>query len=799
MAAGQLPKIMMVVKTIWQIWLERNTKTYTNQHKSILFKVAIEAAKELLALSTTMAKSDREKVRLEAAHAELQTIFPKQAAEAAMDQKTDHHPVSTEQIEPNEIRPVSSKSACLVVRFTSMTPQGLAITDRSSTPDKQISPKRQEPKSFTDDAAPEEVPYEIAIVCVLPKPLDIKSTEYNPQLTNAIEYLRAELQSKGLVVELVDGVLTEVFLKIGAPSEVIGRAAEKLQLRKPTEIGLEVVFDWERRHSFIRQPDNSLFSWTERYHCMNFIIQWLTSSAEKPLKFQRPDQSGEFEILPGELLLPKFKEAGVVKELFPLHDDTKREALLQKWPYKWYHLWSQPIDDVYAYFGPKVAIYFAFLGMYTKWLMYPAIMGAFLWFRRLGRFAAVVPILFSTSVILWAVLFLQFWKRENASLLSRWGLVIEDADERVIKAASGSKPTGGFTTEAEVDKMEKEEWMSRLRSIRNNGLVFVVVVCLQLPFELAYAHLNKIAPYDAVRYVLTGLYLFIMQYATKFGGQAAHSLVKTQKYRTKDAEANGLIFKVFGIYFMQSYIGLFYHALFHRDFFVLRQLLIQRLIVSQLMNNFTENLLPYLNYRYAKFKAIREDNQIKKAAGEKAVKYHASRIEKQKMKPTYESSIPSDLEDGLFDDYLELAVQFGMVAMFACALPLVATFAFVNNLMEIRSDSFKLLAMMRRPVPRAASSVGAWLTIFQHLGVVAIVTNCALLVCLYDEVGNWSVEPGLGLILVLEHVLLLMKVGFSWFVPEEPAWVRAKRLRRIQLQGLVSKQLLSLLEKTRND
>ncbi|KAL2634708.1 hypothetical protein R1flu_006187 [Riccia fluitans] len=659
-------------------------------------------------------------------------------------------------------------------------------------------PKMQEAKSFTEDGTPENVPYEIAIVCVLPKPLDIKSSEYNPQETSAIEYLRTELQSKGLVLELVDGVLTEVFLKIGAPLEVIGRAAERLLLRKPTEVGLEVVFDWERRHSFLRQPDNSLFSWTERYHCLNALVQGLTCSAEKPLKFHRPDQSGEFEVLPGELLLPKLKQAGVVKELFPLHDDTRREALLKSWPYKWYQLWSQPIDDVYSYFGAKVAIYFAFLGMYTKWLMFPAIMGAFLWFRRFGRFAAVVPIFFSTSVIIWAVLFLQFWKRENVALLSRWGMVLEDADERVIRASAG-KTAGAFTTEADVDKMEKEEWLSRLRSVRNNGLVFLVVVCLQLPFELAYAHLNKIAPYDVFRYGLTGLYLFIMQYATKFGGQVAHYLVKTQKYRTKEAEANGLIYKVFGIYFMQSYIGLFYHALFHRDFFVLRQLLIQRLIVSQLMNNFTENLLPYLNYRYAKFKSIKEDNEIKKAAGEKVVKHHASRIEKQKLKPTYESSIPSDLEDGLFDDYLELALQFGMVAMFACALPLVATFAFVNNLMEIRSDSFKLLALMRRPVPRAASSVGAWLMIFQHLGVAAIVTNCALLVCLYDEVGNWSVEPGLALILILEHVLLLMKVGFSWFVPEEPAWVKARRLRKLEVQSLVSKQLLALLEKTRKD
>ncbi|BBN05616.1 hypothetical protein MPTK1_3g14570 [Marchantia polymorpha subsp. ruderalis] len=658
----------------------------------------------------------------------------------------------------------------------------------------------------------EEIPSpEIAIACILPKPLDLKSTEYDPQQSNAIEYLKKELLAQGLIVQLSDGVLTEVFLTVAAPLEVVGRAAERLQIRKPTEIGLEVVFDWERRHSFLRQPvDNSLFSWTERYHCMNLIISGLTCSADKPLTFHRPDQSGEFQVLPGELILPKLKMAGVVKEMFPLHVENKRKELMKKWPYRWLSLWSQPIDEVYAYFGAKVAIYFAFLGMYTKWLMFPASLGALLWFRRLGTFASAVPIIFSMVVIIWAVLFLQFWKRENAGLLSRWGMIVEDSDVRAMRATSASeeqpkfsglndKTDDVFTSEAEADRLEKEEWMGRLRSVRNNGLVFLAVVCVQLPFELTYAHLNKIAPYDIFRYILTGMYLFIMQYATKFGGTIALHLVKTQKYRSKEAEADGLIYKVFGIYFMQSYIGLFYHALFHRDFFVLRQLLIQRLIVSQLMNNFTENLLPYLNYRYAKFKSVKEDNEIKKAAGEKYVKHHASRIEKQKLKPTYVSSIPSDLEDGLFDDYLELALQFGMVTMFACALPLVATFAFINNLMEIRSDSFKLLALMRRPVPRAASSVGAWLMIFQHMGVAAIVTNCALLVCLYDEVGDWSVEPGLAAILILEHVLLLIKVGFSWFVPEEPAWVKAKRMKRIHVQSLVSRQLLSLLEKTRSD
>lgn len=47
--------------------------------------------------------------------------------------------------------------------------------------------------------------------------------------------------------------------------------------------------------------------------------------------------------------------------------------------------------------------------------------------------------------------------------------------------------------------------------------------------------------------------------------------------------------------------------------------------------------------------SYREDQELKKAAGEKVVDQHATTIEKEKLKPTYCSSIPSDLEDGLFD------------------------------------------------------------------------------------------------------------------------------------------------------
>ncbi|KAK8618785.1 hypothetical protein V6N13_132764 [Hibiscus sabdariffa] len=38
-------------------------------------------------------------------------------------------------------------------------------------------------------------------------------------------------------------------------------------------------------------------------------------------------------------------------------------------------------------------------------------------------------------------------------------------------------------------------------------------------------------------------------------------------------------------------------------------------------------------------------------------------------------------------------------------------------------------------------------------------------------------ENGKSTILVMEHVLLLIKFGFPLFVPEEPAWVRSKRMK----------------------
>ena len=44
--------------------------------------------------------------------------------------------------------------------------------------------------------------------------------------------------------------------------------------------------------------------------------------------------------------------------------------------YKWYAPHYQPINEIREYFGEHVALYFAWLGLYTRYLTYPMILGA---------------------------------------------------------------------------------------------------------------------------------------------------------------------------------------------------------------------------------------------------------------------------------------------------------------------------------------------------------------------------------------------------------------------------------------
>ncbi|KAB1218457.1 hypothetical protein CJ030_MR3G026337 [Morella rubra] len=604
----------------------------------------------------------------------------------------------------------------------------------------------------------EQTPFEIGVV--VPK----RNAKEESEASDCVEVLVDEFRNVGLIVERVQGIADE-FIKLAAPMESLGRAAARLQLKKRTHIGIDLQFEWDEAEAFVRQPDGSLFSWCERFHCYQHIIYGIVNNSQSVVRLKFEGKEFHWEV--GESLVRKLEEEHFVKQVFPLHDEIKRKKLLKSWALHWWDFTNQPIDEIYSYFGTKIAIYFAFLGMYTRWILFPA---AFAITLQLFDFGWQIS--YSTGVDPGCRLLGTEWSSLQSSmeLLRIWG-----TDKR-----------------KEKEVYQRNEWFGCFMRFRNDAIFISSIICLQLPFELAYAHLYEVIGSDVMKFGLTAIYLFAIQHFTQIGGKISVKLIKSENNETTEKKSDSLVYKVFGLYFMQSYIGIFYHALLHRNFLTLRQVLIQRLLVSQIFENLLENTLPYLKYSYRKY---RVRNKKKREKGSSAGKIQfTSRVEKEYLKPSYSASIGEELEDGLFDDFLELALQFGMIMMFACAFPLSFAFTALNNITEIRTDALKLLTMFKRPVPCAARTIGAWLNIFQFLIVMSICTNCALLVWLYDQEGKWSIEPGLAAILVMEHLLLLIKFGFSRLVPEEPAWVRASRVKNAtEAQDVCSKQLLKTI------
>lgn len=78
-----------------------------------------------------------------------------------------------------------------------------------------------------------------------------------------------------------------------------------------------------------------------------------------------------------------------------------------------------------------------------------------------------------------------------------------------------------------------------------------------------------------------------------------------------------------------------------------------------------------------------------------------------------------------FDDYTEMMIQFGYVTFFSLAWPLAPLFALINNVVEIRTDAFRLCYLSQRPVAHRAGGIGVWFNVLQSMSVLAIMTNCA--------------------------------------------------------------------------
>jgi len=260
-----------------------------------------------------------------------------------------------------------------------------------------------------------------------------------------------------------------------------------------------------------------------------------------------------------------------------------------------------------------------------------------------------------------------------------------------------------------------------------------------------------------------------------------------ENYRTESEYLNNLTFKIFAFYFVNSYTSLYYLAFIKNGFFVFYSGLLQdscksgnkvnfiisngcpdevslqlatTLLVNMFVGQAQEVLVPYLKTQVQLILLKRKtDEEIVKGL------------------PIWERDSKKDDFDGTLAEYAEMVIQYGYITIFAAMFPPAPLLAVLNNTVEIRTDAFKIVNGVTRPRYRGAQNIGTWYYILEFLGIVAVITNCALIGLSFELIylltssnAVWTIS----IALLLEHVLLAMKFGIAFLIPDLPGWIVKK-------------------------
>ncbi|KAF9384657.1 hypothetical protein BGX21_001252 [Mortierella sp. AD011] len=436
-------------------------------------------------------------------------------------------------------------------------------------------------------------------------------------------------------------------------------------------------------------------------------------------------------------------------DIFPLHDGSykskvlptpnRRTLLFESWVKS---RRTQPLEDIRFYYGEKVALYFAWAGYYTKWLISAAIVGFLFFIFGVANYFVnkdhdsnfdaasstteqAVQYIFDNALTLpytifmtvWSTLFVEYWKRRSNTLVYQWNTLDLGRNERTRPQF---KPTG---TRISPVTGKKELYYPRYKQALSALLSFLVVlvsvaiviisVGSLLWFNVKIRSFKKsdgVTPVisSSATSVLTALLnLVVIMILGTIYAKLAEFLTDNENHRRGTQHEAFKVGLTDGCGEGGSCID---------------ELTIQLAIVfvgKQFLNQFQEVAVPKLQEIWNRKKELAERTSLVGV-------YHDKKHMKKPPQWIKDDALP-DFDATMFEEYRELVIQFGFCILFVTAFPVAPIFALLNNVLEIRVDSYKLMTRHRRPVAQPAKGIGSWSAIMELLTFISIFTNACLI------------------------------------------------------------------------
>jgi len=146
---------------------------------------------------------------------------------------------------------------------------------------------------------------------------------------------------------------------------------------------------------------------------------YLARSLNELLKFPQKDVAIKYHKL---FLFDTLRNHGLVEDIAPIHSNQQKAHIC----HEVFRLkLSTPVHAIRDYYGEEVAFYFAWMTFYIKALMFPAMSGLIVFIIRAIRGDTIDTDIFTPFhglvTFIWAILFVQFWSREEQRLAYKWG------------------------------------------------------------------------------------------------------------------------------------------------------------------------------------------------------------------------------------------------------------------------------------------------------------------------------------------------------------------------------------------
>jgi anoctamin-10 len=195
----------------------------------------------------------------------------------------------------------------------------------------------------------------------------------------------------------------------------------------------------------------------------------------------------------------------------------------------------------------------------------------------------------------------------------------------------------------------------------------------------------------------TILVLVLNLYYLKF----SHYLTEWENHRTQEQFEKHAVSKLILFEFVNTFLATFYIGFYLQDVAMLKSTVSTMLVVSQIVNQLQETLVPIFLRRPSTRRMFRKISKKFKDFDKEPLPLlqceHSSIERLPQLTPVdfqvvmANYNLKRDPYESTYDDFMELWLQFGHVFLFSSVYPLAGCLALVNNLFEIKVMPLNLI------------------------------------------------------------------------------------------------------------